>query len=191
MNKDNFDKKDITEAFETIVESDIRQINQNILPCFFVKLGVTIAAESSRNRINWFKQNVVALETLAVELNKQNAGMRATLVRGRRAIRKYSGTPDKFMRALNVAALIAKWFKAVKDRSDCSEILYNRVDDFVSSMVDTIDDIELFRQAIEFENEFASKTKVVGKEDVYKAVKREEGEWIEPRCPHDRQRSVH
>ncbi|RKY39097.1 MAG: hypothetical protein DRP75_03095, partial [Candidatus Omnitrophota bacterium] len=77
--EDYFPEMQQEKLLKMVIDLGIRLANQGILPCSTFQYGVPLAAKTAKGNIEWFKQNLNALEELAVELNKENINPFQTL----------------------------------------------------------------------------------------------------------------
>ncbi|MFA6350371.1 MAG: HEAT repeat domain-containing protein, partial [Candidatus Omnitrophota bacterium] len=148
------------EAMKMIVDMALRiRRDANIPACSTIQYGVPLAAEAAQGNLEWFKQNLQALEDLAVELGAQEINPFETLYCGVRMIRAYSNTLDNFRRALKVAKLIPLWIKKIATAgrekyqafpSDSAPI-FDMVKETIANLSSGTNDLRLFENIVRSE----------------------------------------
>ncbi|TAN59746.1 hypothetical protein EPN16_06605, partial [bacterium] len=112
----HFSEEKRLRAINLVVDLALRiRRDADIPACSTIQYGVPLAARVSQNRLDWFEQNLQALEESAVKL--QSVNPYEMLYYGKDAILKFGSTPEGFKKSLGAAKLIPEWFKQARDKS--------------------------------------------------------------------------
>ncbi|MCX5714621.1 MAG: (d)CMP kinase, partial [Candidatus Omnitrophica bacterium] len=135
-------------------------IDSDVLPCSTLEYGVPLAVESARDNTEWFRQNLIVLRKLALDLAGKGIDPFETLKYGEEAIRKFALDPQGFAEALEAAKLIPLWFKTARDK----ELKDNKLIEAIPSIVNYASSIEELERILVLEMNSIGK-KVIS--DVY------------------------
>ena len=161
-------EKDRESALKMAINLGIRLIKRNIKPCSALQYGVPLAAQSAQDRLDWFEQNLEAVEKQAIKLDKGNINPYQTFVEALE-LTDLINNPDEFKEALETADLIIKLKKRLeKKKHEAAEkaqmwqekgrpnerfISYEEIDfdKEIAQLIKTIEDIHTLKLVIKEE----------------------------------------
>ena len=107
-------KKTFPEALQEEIASEsirlgVRLADFSILPCSTLGEGIPLAVKAAKGRIDWFRENVLTLEDLAIKLNKENINPISTIKETERLMHLINN-PQDFKIAVATANRYLKLF---------------------------------------------------------------------------------
>jgi hypothetical protein len=156
--------------FVEAINLGIRLAENSIAPCSVLQYGVPLAVIAAQGNIDWFREDLVSLEGLAIDLARENINPHKTLTEGNPVIVKFGIVPQAFRQAITVARLVPAWFKAARDQGLRDDQLRTAL----PNIIETSTSVDQLRQVLQIEIEG------VGKNIFY-----EPGEFVCDDCEYD------